>query len=202
MVSRESPIGVAATALEARALRRAAPGAAIVECGVAFARCDPSSLGVAVISCGLAGGLRPDLATGSLVIADRVRRPNGEVFVCDRALVLALVGTARKYGYEPIVAPIATSATLVTGAERRALAREGYAAVDMESGMIVAPRVAVVRVVLDTPSRELSRAWIRPARALVNPALWGQAVWLAREAPRCARIAAEVAAGVLADRSR
>lgn len=197
MVSRERPVAVAATAIEARALKRAAPGARIVECGVAFSRCDPASLGVTVISCGVAGGVRSDLPTGSLVIADRVRRPNGEELRCDRALVLALVGAARKCGFEPIVAPLATSAMLVTARERAALAKEGYAAVDMETGLIVAPRVAAVRVVLDTPSHEISRAWLRPALALANPMLWPQALWLAREAPRCAAIAAKVAATAL-----
>jgi hypothetical protein len=191
------PTAIAATALEARALRRAAPHAHVVECGIAFSRCDPHDLGTTVISCGLAGGLRADLPSGSVVVADRVRRPGGEVFMCDRALVAQLVVAARKLGHETVVAPLLTSATLIRGIERERWAQHGYAAADMESGLIVAPRIGVIRVILDTPARELSEKWLRPASAFLDPRLWPQAIWLARNAPRCARIAAEIAAAVL-----
>ena len=70
----------------------------------------------------------------------------------------------------------------------------GYAGVDMETGLLDAPRIAAVRVILDTPQHELSPDWLRPARALRNPRNWPQALWLARDAPRCARRAAEVVA--------
>ena len=185
---------VAATRLEVRAVRRAAPHARVVECGVAFSRCDPASLGTTVLSCGLAGGLRSDLATGTVVIADKVRRPNGQEMLCDRALLLQLCVAARKLGHEPVVAALVTSTVLVRGVSRARWAELGYAAVDMESGLIQAPRIGVVRVILDTPTRELSERWLQPARALLEPRLWPQALWLAREAPRCARIAAEIAA--------
>lgn len=194
MVSQERPVVAAATNVELRALRRARTGARIVDCGVAFSRCDPTSLGLSVISCGIAGGLRAELPTGTLVIADRVRRPNGEELLCDRALVLQLAAAARRAGLEPVVAPILTSSSVVNGEQRARWAREGYAAADMESGLIVAPRVGVVRVVLDTPARELSAAWLYPARALANPLLWGQALWLALHAARCSAIAAAVVA--------
>jgi hypothetical protein len=130
--------------------------------------------------------------TGSIVIADRVRRPNGDEFACDRALLMQLTVAARRLGREPIVAPVVTTTTIVHGAERARWARDGYVAADMESGLIVAPRIAVVRVVLDTPKRELSPAWLSPARAILNPLLWPQALWLARNAPQCAKIAASV----------
>jgi hypothetical protein len=49
-------------------------------------------------------------------------------------------------------------------------------------------------VILDTPARELNADWLRPVRALSDPRNWAEAMWLAREAPRCARRAAEVVA--------
>jgi hypothetical protein len=91
-----------------------------------------------------------------------------------------------------------TRDALVTGSERASWAQRGYAAVDMETGLIHSRRLAAVRVVLDTPEREISRAWLEPLRALTHPALWGEGLWLAREAPRCARIAAAVFAAAFA----
>jgi len=105
-----------------------------------------------------------------------------------------LAAAARSLGFEPVLEPMLTSRTIVNGAERDVWARAGYAGVDMETGLIDAPRVAAVRVVLDTPQRELSAEWIEPMRALRNPRNWMQALWLARHAPRFARRAAQVVA--------
>jgi hypothetical protein len=54
-----------------------------------------------------------------------------------------------------------------------------------------------VRVVLDTPQRELSRDWEHPLQAMLKPWNWAQALWLAREAPRGARLVARVVAQVI-----
>jgi hypothetical protein len=185
---------LAATRLEANALRREAPRARIVESGIALSRCETRDFSTTVISCGLAGALRDDLPTGTVVIADRVRRPNGDEVLCDRALVMQLSVAARRLGEEPVVAPLLTSDSLLRGAQRKEWAMRGYAAVDMESGLVVAPRLAVVRVILDMPKRELSGAWLRPATAMLNPLLWREAAWLALNAPRCARSAAAILA--------
>jgi hypothetical protein len=67
----------------------------------------------------------------------------------------------------------------------------------METGLLGADRVASVRVVLDTPDRELDPAWGRPLTALWHPAAWLQLPWLAAEGPRCARLAAQVLAAAL-----
>jgi nucleoside phosphorylase len=185
----------AATALEANAVRRAAPGLRVIETGVALARANPADLGACVVSCGLAGGLREDLASATVLIPHEVRRPNGETLQCDAELVDALLESARRLCIEPVTDPLLTSEQIVNGAERAQWATRGYAGVDMETGLIVAPRVAAVRVILDTPQRELSSDWLNPGRALLNPRNWTQAFWLARAAPSAARLAARIVAG-------
>jgi hypothetical protein len=99
---------------------------------------------------------------------------------------------ARSLGIEPVFDPLLTADSIVNGAARETWATKGYAGVDMETGCITASRVAAVRVVLDTPDHELSSEWRTPLRAMLKPWNWPQAVWLAREAPRAARLAALV----------
>jgi hypothetical protein len=137
--------------------------------------------------------LRDDLPTGSVVIPRDVRRPDGTMLHCDDELTESLIAAARTLGIEPIVENIITAATVVVGAERKRWAGEGYAAADMETGLLTG-RVAAVRVILDTPLRELSTDWLNPAIAVLKPWNWPQAIWLGREAPRCARLAARVIA--------
>jgi len=182
---------VAATSLECRALRRELPQAHIVQVGIALANLK-APLGETVVSCGLAGGLRANLPTGTLLIPRHVRAPNGNVMRCDNELVEALTQGARSLGIEPVFDPLLTADSIVNGAARETWARKGFAGVDMETGRIVASRVAAVRVILDTPHRELSAEWRAPLRAIFKPRNWPQAVWLAREAPRAARLAALV----------
>jgi nucleoside phosphorylase len=185
---------IAATALEATAVRRAAPGVRVIETGVALARANPANLGECVVSCGLAGGLRADLASGTVLIPREVRRPNSEMLQCDAELVDALLESARRLRIEPVTDPLLTSEQIVNGAARAQWAARGYAGVDMETGRIVAARVAAVRVILDTPQRELSSDWLNPSRALRDPRNWPQAFWLARAAPSAARLAARIVA--------
>jgi hypothetical protein len=187
-------IVIVATSLEYKALRRALPDARIVQTGIALEK-NRADLGEIVVSCGLAGGLRGDLPTGTLLIPREVRRPDGRTLRCDPELVDTFAQSARRLGIEPIFEPLLTAATLVTGAARAQWAAQGYAAVDMETGRIEARRVAAVRVLLDTPHREISRDWRTPLRAILKPWNWPQAFWLAREAPRAAALAARVVAG-------
>jgi hypothetical protein len=184
---------VAATALECNALRRELPSARIVQTGIALERAR-ADLGSAVVSCGLAGGLRADLPAGSLLIPRDVRRPSGETLHCDDELVDLLTAGARALGVEPVFDPLLTSSEIVNGSARMHWAARGYAGVDMETGLLDAPRVAAVRVVLDTPQRELSADWRTPLIAILKPWNWPQALWMAREAPRSAAFAARVAA--------
>ncbi len=188
---------VAATPMEARALHRTLPSAHVVTAGIALAR-GAKELRPCVISCGVAGALRDDLSTGTVVVPAEIGLADGRRIACDPELVATLVTGARNLGIEPVTDSMLTADTLVTGAQRPIWAARGFAAVDMETGRIAAPRVAAVRVILDTPARELSRDWERPILALLKPWNWPQAFWLAREAPRAAELAARVVAqGIL-----
>lgn len=183
---------VAATNVEARAVRRfPVDGVRVVEAGIALAK-QAAFEGLA-ISCGLAGGLRGDLQTGTVLVPVRVRRPDGSEFECDPQATAALMQTAVRLGYTVVQDPLVTSEVLVHGEARRMWAARGFAGVDMETGMIDAPRLACVRVVLDTPQREISPVWVRPVRALLTPGAWRDLPFLMREGPRCSDIAARIA---------
>lgn len=149
------------------------------------------------MTCGVAGSLRRGLPTGTVLVPARVLRPEGGVLECDHALVSALAAGARRLGHEPEMGMMATTPTLTVGAQRAAWADRGCLAADMETGLLGVERVASVRVVLDTPERDLHPAWGRPLSALWHPAAWRQVLWLAVEGPRCARLAAEVLAAAL-----
>lgn len=184
---------IAATAVEYNALRRALPGVRIVKTGVALEQLR-EDLGDCVLSCGLAGGLREDLPTGTVLLPRQVRRPDGSTLTCDAALVETLAQSARSLGFDPVFDPLVTTASIVNGAERARWAACGYAGVDMETGRLTAARIAAIRVVLDTPLRELSQAWSNPLRAMLDPRNWPEAAWLSREAPRAADRCAQVVA--------
>jgi adenosylhomocysteine nucleosidase len=185
---------VAATPLEYNALRRTLPNAHVVETGIALRRVR-AALGEIVVSCGVAGGLRADLLVGTVLVPREVRRPDGSILRCDPELVERFARSARNLGVEPVLEPLVTADSIVRGTARRDWAEKGYAGVDMETGLIVAPRVAAIRVVLDTPQREISADWERPLVAILKPWNWSEVLWLAREAPRAASLAARVAAG-------
>jgi hypothetical protein len=192
--SDESVTFIAATALEYKALRRLLRDARIVQTGIALSNVR-ADLGDVVVSCGVAGGLRDDLPTGTLLLPREVRRPDGQTLHCDPELVEAFSASARRLGIEPNHDALLTADRIVHGGERIRWAQRGFAGVDMETGLLSASRVAAVRVVLDTPHREISGDWQNPLLAMLKPWNWPQAVWLAREAPRAAALAARVAAG-------
>ena len=138
---------VVATALriERFALRRRLRDVPVVAVGMGIRH--PSRLrlsaGSALVVAGVAGALVDGLAPGDLVVDDR-------------ALALSLRGN----GFTVHHGKIADSDHVVGAAERSELARStGALAVDMESAGLLAlagdrPR-AVVRAVVDTPSRPL-----------------------------------------------
>ena len=150
--------------LERAAVRGRLPGALVVRSGMGAARATSAARSIAELPiealavtwfCGAtAGRLRP----GDIVVASEVRGPDG-VHGCETARVVAAlgaVGMARVH-----VGPLACADHVVRGSERRRLAAEGALAADMESAWL-APAAAgrpfaVVRVVLDTPAREICR---------------------------------------------
>lgn len=199
----KSVVFVAATALEYKALRKAMPGARVVQTGVALTKLR-DRLGETVVSAGLAGGLRADLPIGTVLIPRSVRRPGGEMMACDPELVEMFARAARVLGIEPVFDPLLTADQIVNGAARAEWAERGFAGVDMETGRLSAARIAAVRVILDTPAHELSGDWSSPLRAMLQPKNWREVPWLAREAPRAAELAARVVASAqgIAERVR
>lgn len=197
MATAERVSVVAATGVEARAARVAlGDRARVIHAGIAL-RGLRGDTGPIAISCGLAGGLRDDLPTGTVLIPSEVRRPDGTMLTCDPELFASLVRAARAAGCEPVEEPLLTAARIVRGSERMRWARQGYAGADMETGLLQSSRIACVRVILDTPVHEFSAAWANPALVIFRPDAWFDIPFLAREAPRCAALAARIVAGAL-----
>jgi len=156
-----------ATRTETLAARRVLRGRArVVRVGVACRRDGVETAGPLVV-CGVAGGLVPELPPGTVVIPDEVAMGTEWTVTCDPDLTERLRGAARRLGLEPHAGPLVTLGSVVRGGVRAAWAARGAAAVDMESAVLVravSGPAAVVRVVLDTPSRELVRSipWALP----------------------------------------
>ena len=193
---------VVATRTEERALRRFAPQFRVHRAGVSLRHWNHAISTPVVISAGLAGGLEPGNPPGTVVVASDLALADGERVACDPIWIDALMSAAHRLGLPVISGGIVTAHTLVTGAARAHWARSGYVAADMESGLLAgrAPRVVALRVLLDTPNRELSPRWEHPGRASLDPRRWPEAIWLFRTAPELARRAARVLAAAVADR--
>lgn len=192
----------AATGMEWRALRQrlaGLEGVQLRQVGLALHGWSPDPDST-VVTCGVAGALTGELAPGTVVVPQTVGLTDGRRQACDPALVALLSTAAARLGAPVHHGPLLTSPHLVRGPERSHWAELGYAAVDMETGLLIG-RVrcfAAVRVVLDGPDREFDAAWLRPWAAAARPWLWGEAVWLAAVAPRRAALAARVLARALA----
>jgi 4-hydroxy-3-methylbut-2-en-1-yl diphosphate reductase len=112
----------------------------------------------AVAVTGVAGALEPDLAPGTLVVADRIIDGRGTPVASLESAGL-LASALRRRGLPTVVGTIATSDHIIRGRGRSELAAKGAVAVDMESAALVgqpwSAATAVVRVIADTPQREL-----------------------------------------------
>jgi hypothetical protein len=195
---------VAAMANEAKPLRRLVPGLRLVCAGIGLADMGTPPSTSVVFSVGLAGGFDPALPPGTVVIPRQVAREDGAMLGCDHVWSAALESASTRLGFPTVSRPMLSASTLVTHDGRATWFAKGFAAVDMESALLAAmvPRVAAVRVILDTPVHEISPAWINPRRAAADPRNWREAAWLARWVPRCTRRAAQVVAAALEDTAR
>ncbi len=158
-----APMGIEAAALR-RGLRTHADDRAIavrhVGIGPGSARRASRALGSQpgpVLVAGVGGGLTPALSPGDVVLASEIRDPDGRVVACADPSLLASVLTGA--GLTVHVGPVASSPRVVRGRARAALAATGAVAVDMESAWLAQAAgtrpMGVLRVVLDTPAREL-----------------------------------------------
>jgi hypothetical protein len=195
----EMPVhAVCAMGVEAWGVRRRAPQLRVVRVGIGGR--PPRGMPGIVISAGLCGGLLPEQTPGTVVIPTQVVDEQGVTHACDPGVVAALERAAEYLRLPVTGGSLVSTSGMVTGAARGTWAGRGHVAVDMESAAAAesAQRFAVLRVILDTPSRELSAAWAEPARAIRRPANWNEAIWLGINAPRFAlRVGAVLEAAFL-----
>ena len=176
---------VCALGVERRALRGGAPRAArpvqVLRTGMgprAAARSVGAVLGddgTAVLATGFCAGLAPAMRPGDVVVATEVAEvpDTGETAAGGAAAVRlsiadatvdALAQTLGSRGLTVHRGPLASSGHVIHGRERLALHTRGYVAADMESAAVLRTAlaagrrpVAAVRVVVDTPEKELFR---------------------------------------------
>jgi hypothetical protein len=200
MPPRERVQAVCAMGVEAWGVRRRARGIRVAQVGIGGTA--PPGKASIVISAGLCGGLLPDQAPGSVMVATSVYDELGVIHACDPVIAARLERAARSLGFPVVSGSLISTRAMVTGSGRDDWARRGHVAVDMESAAAAAtaPRFGTVRVILDTPRHELSPAWVNPMRAIRDPANWSEALWLAIHTPRYAlRVGSVLQAAFLSD---
>lgn len=168
--------------------------------GIGLTRWRGAAEGSVVVVCGLAGALVSGIRPGTVLLSDEVGLADGSSLACDPELMAAFRDAARDLDFHIETRPMLTAETLVVGPARERWARHGFVAADMETGLLagLGLRIAVVRVVLDTPTRPLSPAWVRPHRAVLQPSAWGELSWLCRVALPYSQRAAGIARAGLA----
>ncbi|WP_327191101.1 1-hydroxy-2-methyl-2-butenyl 4-diphosphate reductase [Streptomyces xinghaiensis] len=129
-------------------------------------RADPYAAGTPVLATGFCAALAPGMRPGDLVVAAETRDRKGRVPCAGTAALAGALArlTRARSGTAVHTGPLAGTDHLVRGAERARLHTTGAIAADMESAAVLrtalaaGPRpVAAVRVVVDTPERELAR---------------------------------------------
>jgi 4-hydroxy-3-methylbut-2-en-1-yl diphosphate reductase len=173
MTDRPALVIAAPMWIEALALRGAVPGARLVRTGMGPRRAIAAAPtlapaaggGWALAVAGLCAGLDPAMRPGDVVVASEVRGPDGTVR-CDGAG--RLVEALERRGLRPHLGAVVSVDHVVQGAERASLLATGAIAADMESAFLAAAvarggRLGVLRVVLDSPGRELKRPGLAAA---------------------------------------
>ncbi|MDH6579707.1 1-hydroxy-2-methyl-2-butenyl 4-diphosphate reductase [Kitasatospora sp. MAP5-34] len=123
----------------------------------------------ALVVAGFGAAVGPGVRPGDVIVADAVRDGEGGHHPLDSAAPLA--DALRACGLTTRLGLHHTADHVVRGFERRALYAQGALAVDMEAAAVLAARAelrpalptAVLRVVVDTPERELLRPGTLPA---------------------------------------
>lgn len=155
--------------LEALVIRAGARSLRIRATGMGFARSKKaatllrSDSAAALVVMGVCGGLDDECEPGDVVIAEQLL--DGEHHACDRRLVcpsaVALGEALERHGVPVRRGTIVSVARIAHGDTRVQLRDRGAIAVDMESAWLASGALqrpfAVIRVVADTPSRELTR---------------------------------------------
>jgi nucleoside phosphorylase len=140
--------------------------------------------GTALVVLGFGGGLDERDEVGDVVVAQEVLGPEGERVACVDAGTLASALTRR--GLRVRQGTVASVERLAIGEARVRLRERGAIAVDMESVWLAAGAgdrpFAVVRVISDTPTRELTRplatvAGVARATATLRRAAGPVAAW-------------------------
>ncbi|MFE1321368.1 1-hydroxy-2-methyl-2-butenyl 4-diphosphate reductase [Kitasatospora phosalacinea] len=123
----------------------------------------------ALLVAGFGAALGPGVRPGEVIVADRVTDAEGGDHPLASAPALATA--LEEAGLRSHLGTHRTADHVVRGAERARLHHEGALAVDMEAAAVLAARAAhapdlpaaVLRVVVDTPERELLRPGTLPA---------------------------------------
>ncbi|MFJ8442580.1 phosphorylase family protein [Kitasatospora griseola] len=123
----------------------------------------------ALLVAGFGAAVGPGVRPGEVIVADRVTDAEGHIHPLTAAPALATA--LEEAGLRAHLGTLRTADHVVRGAERSRLHAEGALAVDMEAAAVLAARAehapdlpaAVLRVVVDTPERELIRPGTLPA---------------------------------------
>jgi 4-hydroxy-3-methylbut-2-enyl diphosphate reductase len=168
---------LAPLSIEALALRCGLREARVIRTGAGPRRSQSSALRLAGSSdsalavAGVCGGVDAVLQPGNVVVASELQ---GGAETRKLANAETLVSALRNLDIEAHLGPIRSEDHIVLGAERERLCKEGAIAVDMESRWLAEAAgdrpFAVLRVIIDTPHRELlrPRAILDSLRALAT----------------------------------
>lgn len=155
----------AALGIEARAVRRGWPDADVRVVGMRARRLDRVTTTTGrVLLLGFGGGLEEHQRPGDVVVATSVHDTTGAV---ELPSAIGILSVLRQAGIAASGGVLWCGEHVVRGAERRHLAGRAQV-VDMESARVAAAvgagRLAVVRVVVDTPRQGFVRACLTGGR--------------------------------------